>query len=127
MTKRVLAVDDSRTMRMALSMVLKSEGYAVTTAEDGMEALEEMKKHDRYDLIITDINMPNMDGLSFIRKARQIFGYRSTPVMVLSTETSEERKKEGANAGANHWLEKPFRPEKLIEAVRMIDPGDKKC
>ena len=118
--KRVLAVDDSRTMRMALTMVLKSEGYAVTTAEDGAEALEKLKKGETYDLIITDINMPNMDGYSLIKHARQMAGCRLTPVMVLSTETSEEKKAEGKKAGADHWLEKPFRPENLIIALRNI-------
>ncbi len=120
--KRVLAVDDSRTMRMALAMVLKSEGYSVTTADDGVEALAELKKGEKFDLIITDINMPKMNGISFIKSAREMSEYKSTPVMVLSTETSEEKKKEGKLAGVNHWLEKPFRPENLIRKVRMINP-----
>ena len=119
--KKVLVIDDSNTMRMTLAMVLKREGYDVVTAGDGLEALEEMKKEEKYDLIITDINMPNMNGMTFIETARKLSMYRYVPIMVLSTETSREKKEEGRKAGATCWVEKPFKSENLIRALRTIN------
>lgn len=118
--KKVLVIDDSNTMRMTLVMVLKREGYDVVSAGDGKEALAEMRKGIKFDLIITDINMPNMNGITFIETTRMMSMYRYVPIMVLSTETSKEKKEEGKKAGASCWLEKPFRSENLLKALRSI-------
>ena len=116
--KTVLAVDNSSTMRMAVSMVLKSLGYDVITASDGHDALEKMRTNDRFNLIITDINMPNMDGISFIKETRKMVRYDSTPILVLSTENDTEKKEAGMAAGANDWIKKPFKPQSLIDIVK---------
>lgn len=119
--KTVLAVDDSSTMRMAVSMVLTSMGYDVMTANDGCEALEKMRKNKRFNLIITDMNMPNMDGLSLIREARKMVRYDSTPILVLSTEGDKEKKEASKAAGAYDWIEKPFKPQSLIELIKKVE------
>ncbi|MDT8316488.1 MAG: response regulator [bacterium] len=119
--KTVLAVDDSSTMRMAVSMVLKSMGYDVMTANDGREALEKMRNNRRFNLIITDINMPNMDGLSLIKEARKMVRYDSTPILILTTEGDNEKKEAGRAAGANDWIKKPFKPQKLIDTIKKVE------
>ncbi len=92
--KTALAVDDSSTIRMAVSMVLKSLDYDVITATDGRDALEKMRKSSRFNLIITDLNMPNMGGISFIKETRKMVRYDSTPILVLSTENDTEKKRQ---------------------------------
>ena len=119
--KTVLAVDDSSTMRMAVSMVLTSLGYDVMTANDGCEALEKMRKNRRFNLIITDLNMPNMDGLSLIKETRKMVRYDSTPILVLTTEGDAEKKEAGRAAGANDWIEKPFKPQRLIDMIKKVE------
>lgn len=119
--KTVLAVDDSSTMRMAVSIVLKSQGYDVITANDGRDALDKMRDNDRFNLIITDLNMPNMDGLSFIKETRKMVRYDSTPIIVLSTENDNEKKEAGRTAGANDWMAKPFKPQNLIDVVKKVE------
>ena len=118
--KTVLAVDDSSTMRMAVSMVLKSQGYEVTTANDGKEALEKMRSGTRFNLIITDLNMPNVDGISLIKEARRMVRYDSTPIVVLTTETDAATIAAGREAGANDWIAKPFKPQNLIDVISKV-------
>ena len=91
--KTVLAVDDSSTMRMAVSLVLKNLDYDVITANDGRDALEKMRQSSRVNLIITDLNMPNMDGITFIKETRKMVRYDSTPILILTTESDNEKKK----------------------------------
>ncbi|MGE0583099.1 MAG: response regulator [Steroidobacteraceae bacterium] len=113
---RILAVDDSAAMRQMVGVTLKAAGHDVLDASDGDEALALARKSPA-DLVITDVNMPNMDGLSLVRALRQLPQYRLTPILVLTTEASPEKKSEGKAAGATGWVVKPFNPERLVAAV----------
>jgi two-component system chemotaxis response regulator CheY len=116
---RILTVDDSAAMRQMVEVTLTSAGYAVEKATDGREALA-LAQSQSFDLVITDVNMPNMDGLSLVRGLRELPAYRFTPVLVLTTERSDELKNEGRQAGATGWIMKPFNPERLIETVAKV-------
>ncbi len=123
MSKKILAVDDSGSLRQMLAYSLRSGGYEVTDAVDGQDGLGKARA-TRYDLVLTDQNMPNMDGLTLIRSLRALPDYRSVPILMLTTESSTEMKKQGREAGANGWLVKPFDPQRLLEVVgKMIGPG----
>ncbi len=115
--KRALAIDDSATMRNLVKIALESAGFQVDTAENGQVALELTKKNT-YDLIITDINMPVMDGLQFIREFRS--KDRTTPILILTTETEAAKKEEAKRLGATGWIVKPFKPEDLVKVVRRV-------
>ncbi|MEH6664844.1 MAG: response regulator [Brevundimonas sp.] len=117
--KTVLTVDDSRTMRDMLLMALKDAGYNVIQAEDGVHGLETLKAHGA-DVVITDINMPRMDGFGFIEGMRADPAYRGTPVLVLTTESDAAKKQRARDAGATGWIVKPFDPVKLVDAVRRV-------
>ncbi len=122
MSKVVFIVDDSRTVRASVEYTLKKEGYQVEQAADGREGLaklEELRQRGiRPGMIISDINMPNLDGIGFITELKKNIHYKFTPVLVLTTESQEERKLEGKRAGAAGWLVKPFSPEQLIGVVK---------
>ena len=118
MAKTVITVDDSRTMREMVSFTLKDAGYNVLEAEDGVHALDVLGG-SAADCIITDLNMPNMDGLTLIKKLRE-GNYKTTPILMLTTEADENKKLEGKNAGATGWIVKPFNPEKLIAVVKKV-------
>ncbi|MDQ7037868.1 MAG: response regulator [Aquificota bacterium] len=115
--KRALAVDDSATMRNLVKMALESVGFQVDTAENGQVALDLTRKNS-YDLIITDINMPVMNGLEFLREFRAV--NRTTPVLVLTTETETAKKEEAKRLGATGWIVKPFKPEDLVKVVKRV-------
>lgn len=119
MSKTILAVDDSPSIRQMLSFTLKSAGYTVIEAIDGQEGLEKIKANS-IDLIITDQNMPRMDGLTLIKETRQLDNYSKTPILMLTTESSAEMKSQGKAAGATGWLVKPFDPKKLIEVANKV-------
>ena len=119
MTKTVLTVDDSRTMRDMLMLALKDAGYRVVQAEDGVHGLEVLQA-ERPDIVITDINMPRMDGFGFIEGMRANPDHRTTPVLVLTTESDAEKKQRARAAGATGWIVKPFDPVKLVDAVRRV-------
>jgi len=119
MDTKILAVDDSRTMRDMVTLALKDQGFNVTTAEDGMDGLEALEKMEP-DAIITDINMPRLDGFGFIDAVRDRPETKGTPILVLTTESSAELKSRARDAGATGWIVKPFAPEKLIKALRMV-------
>ena len=119
MTKTVLTVDDSRTMRDMLMLALKDAGYRVVQAEDGVHGLEVLQAESP-DIVITDINMPRMDGFGFIEGVRKTDQYRATPILVLSTEGDQEKKNRAKAAGATGWIVKPFNAEKLVDAVRRV-------
>jgi two-component system, chemotaxis family, chemotaxis protein CheY len=121
MVKRVLAVDDSRTMRDMVCFTLRGAGFEVFEAEDGLKAIAALG-NAKVDAIITDINMPNMDGISLIRKLRADGRHKMTPIVILTTESDAAKKAEGRAAGATAWLVKPFAPEKLIDVVNKICP-----
>ncbi|MEM7619441.1 MAG: response regulator [Pseudomonadota bacterium] len=119
MGKRVLAVDDSKTMRNMISFTLNGAGYNVTEANDGQEALTIAGKED-FDLIITDVNMPNMDGITLLKNLRQNSKFSSTPILILTTEGGSDKKQEGKAAGATGWIVKPFDPDKLLQVVGKV-------
>lgn len=117
---KLLIVDDSTMLRDMLSYALNEGGYSdVVEAVDGIDGLEKAKSAT-YDLIITDINMPNMDGLSYIEELRKLPQYKTTPVLVLTTERSDEMKTKGKAAGATGWIVKPFVPDQLLKAVNIV-------
>ena len=116
---RILAVDDSPSMRQMVSIALTGAGYEVEQACDGVEALAIAQK-SRFDLVITDVNMPNMDGIELVRELRALESYKHTPVLVLTTESSAERKMQGREAGATGWLVKPFNPERLLATIAKV-------
>ena len=119
MAKTILAVDDSGSLRQMLVFTLKAAGYQVTEAVDGRDGLDKAKqKH--FDLVLTDQNMPKMDGLTLIKSLRSLPGYQKTPILMLTTESSEDMKSKGRAAGANGWLVKPFDPQRLIEVVKKV-------
>lgn len=118
---KILAVDDSSTIRDLVSQTLYSAGYHdFDTAEDGVDALEKIDaSEEEYDFFIVDINMPRMDGFELIKKLRDKFDYMSTPIMVLTTERSNEMKKKGREAGATSWIVKPFDKDKLQKGIEL--------
>ncbi len=119
MTKTVLTVDDSRTMREMLRLALADEGYRVVQAEDGVHGLEVLAAENP-DVIVTDINMPRMDGFGFIEEVRGDAKYRGVPILVLTTESDAEKKTRARQAGATGWIVKPFNPAKLVDAIRRV-------
>lgn len=119
MSKTILTIDDSRMMREMLLLVLQGAGFNVVQAEDGQQGLNALEAANP-DIIITDINMPVMDGYGFIEGARRDARHRSTPILVLSTESSPEKKQRAREAGATGWIVKPFQAETLLEVVRRV-------
>jgi two-component system, chemotaxis family, chemotaxis protein CheY len=117
---RILAVDDSPSMRQMVGVTLKSAGYEVLEACDGQEALNLAKAQAAVDLVITDVNMPNMDGITLVRELRALPHYRGVPLLVLTTEASAEKKMEGKAAGATGWVVKPFSPDRLLATIARI-------
>ena len=119
MTKTILTIDDSRTMRDMLMMALVEAGYNVIQAVDGIDGLETLSAEGA-DVIITDINMPRLDGFGVIEGVRADPNHRATPVLVLTTESDAVKKQRARDAGATGWIVKPFDPVKLVEAVRRV-------
>lgn len=119
MGTQVLIVDDSRSMRQMINFTLTENGYDVTEAENGKYGLEKLGQFQP-ELIITDINMPEMDGIEFIKQVRGIGDYKFVPIIVLTTESEAEKQAEGQQAGATAWIVKPFTPEKLIEVAKKV-------
>jgi two-component system chemotaxis response regulator CheY len=119
MSKTILTVDDSRTMRDMLRLALMDAGFNVIQAEDGIHGLEVLKG-ETPDVIITDINMPRMDGYGFMQGVRADPDYRAIPILVLTTESSPEKKMRARDAGATGWIVKPFDPGKLVDAVNRV-------
>ena len=117
--KTILAVDDSATMREMVAFVLESAGYRVIEAEDGAQGLDRATATN-VDLVITDQNMPNMDGLTLVRSLRELRDYKTTPILLLTTESSAEMKQKGRDAGATGWMVKPFDPDKLVRMLKAI-------
>ena len=116
--KTILTVDDTPSIRMLLRFALSGQGFAVAEAEDGVAALEWLASNDRPALMITDINMPRMDGFDLVETVRSQGPYRDMPILVLSTESSDNKIGRARDAGANGWIVKPFDPAHLVSAVR---------
>ncbi len=119
MASVILAVDDSASMRQMVNFTLKGAGYEVVQAADGVEALEYARGHS-VDLVLTDVNMPRMDGITLVRELRTLPSYRYTPMLVLTTESSQEKKSQGKQAGATGWIVKPFNPEQLLATIARV-------
>jgi len=117
--KKVMTVDDSRTMRDMVTFTLRGAGYDVVEAADGQQAMSAIATN-KVDLVITDLNMPVMDGLTLIRKLRAIPAHRTLPILMLTTEADESKKAEGRAAGATGWIVKPFNPDKLVSVVQKV-------
>jgi two-component system, chemotaxis family, chemotaxis protein CheY len=117
--KTIMTVDDSASMRQMVSFVLKSAGYDVVEAVDGVDALEKLKGQD-LSLVLSDINMPNMDGLEFSRQLRAMPQYKFVPIILLTTESHPEKKQEGKAAGVTGWIVKPFNPEQLLTVAKKV-------
>jgi two-component system chemotaxis response regulator CheY len=119
MTKKIMTVDDSPTIRQMLGLALKGAGYEVVEAENGKEALRKLEA-EGVNMLITDLNMPQMNGIDLIRNVRQSPGLRFMPIIMLTTESQEAKRQEGKAAGASGWIVKPFKPEQLLKVVQMV-------
>jgi len=119
MAKSILAVDDSASIRQMVGFTLKSSGYEVVEAVDGMDGLEKAKGKS-FSLVLTDQNMPRMDGLTLIKNLRSLPQYKTVPILMLTTESSDAMKQQGRAVGATGWLVKPFDPQKLVEVVKKV-------
>ena len=119
MSSRILAVDDSASMRQMVAFTLKSAGFDVAEAEDGQAALD-LAKTEKFKLVLADVNMPRMDGITLVRNLRTLAEYKFTPLLMLTTESTPEKKMEGKAAGATGWLVKPFNPEQLVATVQRV-------
>jgi two-component system chemotaxis response regulator CheY len=119
MAKTIMIVDDSASMRQVVGIALKGAGYAVLEGRDGRDALSKLTGQ-KVNLIISDVNMPVMDGISFVKAVKLLPAYRFTPIIMLTTESDEAKKREGQAAGARAWVVKPFQPEHLLMAVQKL-------
>jgi two-component system chemotaxis response regulator CheY len=115
----ILAVDDSNSMRQMVSVTLKNAGYEIIEAVDGEDAFDKAKVR-RFDLVLTDQNMPRLDGIGLTRRLRGHPDFQTTPILILTTESSDQMKQLGRAAGATGWLVKPFDPTKLIEVIKKV-------
>ena len=123
MAKTVLIVDDSSSLRTVVRMALTRAGYEVLEASDGLEGLARLDEGQRVHLVVSDVNMPRMDGISFLRQLKQHARHRFTPVIMLTTEGQDSKKEEGRSAGAKAWIVKPFNPPQLLDAVSKLMPA----
>lgn len=119
MAKLIMIVDDSASMRRVIGIALKGAGYDTIEGCDGKDALSKLTGQ-KVHMIISDVNMPVMDGIAFLKAVKQMPAYKFTPVIMLTTESAEEKKREGQAAGARAWVVKPFQPEQLVNAVQRL-------
>ena len=123
MAKTILIVDDSATMVLSVKSTLEMNGFTVVTASDGVQALAKLKGGIKPDLIITDVNMPNMDGLELIRNVKTLPGFRFTPILTLTTESQAAKRDQAKQLGATGWLVKPVSGPDLIKVIKQVVPG----
>ena len=119
MAKTILAVDDSASVRQMVKLTLAGAGYDVAEAQDGNDALSKAKASE-FNMVITDLNMPNMDGLELIRELRKLSSYKGIPILFLTTESDEEKKAEAKQSGATAWVTKPFKQDQLLAIVKKV-------
>jgi two-component system chemotaxis response regulator CheY len=120
MAKTIMIVDDSASLRQVVGIALRGAGYDVIEACDGQDALAKLNANSKVSLIISDVNMPNMDGIAFVKAAKQMPNLKFTPVIMLTTEAQESKKQEGQAAGAKAWIVKPFQPAQMLAAVAKL-------
>ena len=123
MSKTALIVDDSRTMRQMVAFTLTNAGFTVVEAEDGKDAVSKVSGGAKMDIVVTDLNMPEMDGIALIKELRKMSTFKFTPILMLTTESAMEKKKEGKEAGATGWIVKPFNPEVLLKTIAKVLPA----
>ncbi len=119
MSKTIMMVDDSPSVRQMVGLILKGAGYQVVETEDGKDALAKVGRAT-IDMVIVDLNMPNMDGITLIRELRKLPAFKFIPIIMLTTESQASRKQEGKSAGATGWIVKPFKPEQLLGVVKKV-------
>ena len=119
MAKTILIVDDSSSVRQVIGITLRGAGYDVVEGCDGVDALRQLDGR-KVHLIISDVNMPNMDGITFVKQVKTLPSYKFTPVIMLTTESADDKKREGQAAGARAWVVKPFKPDVLLNAVQKL-------
>lgn len=119
MAKRIMTVDDSATVRQMLQLTLTDAGYEVVAAADGREALRKLAEGP-VDMLVTDLNMPHMDGIGLVTEVRRMEGKRFLPIIMLTTENQRDKRQAGKAAGASGWIVKPFKPHQLLSVVQMV-------
>ncbi len=122
MGKTALIVDDSRTMRQMVAFTLTNAGFNVIEAEDGKDAVKKVSVGPKMDIVVTDLNMPEMDGITLIKELRKLAAFKFTPILMLTTESALEKKQEGKAAGATGWIVKPFNPDILLKTIAKVLP-----
>lgn len=123
MGKTVLVVDDSSTMRQMVAYTLTSAGYEVVEAGNGKEAVGKLNAGTKPALVVTDLNMPEMDGITLITEIRKMAAFKFTPILMLTTESTDDKKKAGQAAGATGWIVKPFNPEQMLKVIQKVLPA----
>jgi two-component system chemotaxis response regulator CheY len=116
---KILAVDDSASMRQMVTFTLKGAGFEVEEAADGQQALNKAKQQV-FDLVLSDVNMPVMDGIQLVKELRALADYKFTPILMLTTESATDKKMEGKQAGATGWIVKPFNPDQLLNTIKKV-------
>lgn len=123
MGKTALIVDDSPTMRQMVAFTLTNAGFTVIQAEDGKDAVKKVSSGMKLDIVVTDLNMPEMDGIALIKELRKLTTFKFTPILMLTTESAAEKKVAGKEAGATGWIVKPFNPEVLLKTIAKVMPA----
>lgn len=123
MSKTALIVDDSPTMRQMVAFTLTNAGFTVIQAEDGKDAVNKVSAGMKLDIVVTDLNMPEMDGIALIKELRKLTTFKFTPILMLTTESAAEKKVAGKEAGATGWIVKPFNPEVLLKTIAKVMPA----
>ena len=123
MNKTALVVDDSPTMRQMVALTLTNAGFKVVEAEHGKDAVSKVIGGEKMDIVVTDLNMPEMDGITLIKELRKMAAFRFTPILMLTTESAEDKKKAGKEAGATGWIVKPFNPELMLKVIAKVLPA----
>lgn len=123
MSKTALVVDDSPTMRQMVALTLTNAGFKVVEAEHGKDAVNKVSGGSKMDIVVTDLNMPEMDGIALIKELRKMAAFKFTPILMLTTESSEDKKKAGKEAGATGWIVKPFNPELMLKVIAKVLPA----
>ncbi len=123
MSKTALVVDDSPTMRQMVAFTLTNAGFKVVQAEHGKDAVAKVAGEPKVDIVFTDLNMPEMDGISLIKELRKMASFRFTPILMLTTESAADKKQAGKEAGATGWIVKPFNPELMLKVIAKVLPA----